>query len=139
MRGVFDTVILVRGLINPLSWCGRLVFDHAADYEIIVSPAIEEEYRGVINRPEFIAKYRVAHGRDLSAVRQIIANATVVEPVNTPAVCRDPEGDKFLAAASAGRAQFIVTKDRDLLDLAMYEEVQIVTAEAFLRNLGQIR
>jgi hypothetical protein len=38
MRGVFDTVVLVRGLINPFSWCGRLVFEHATDYVIIVSP-----------------------------------------------------------------------------------------------------
>jgi hypothetical protein len=32
MRGVFDTVILVRGPINPYSLCGRLLFDHPASH-----------------------------------------------------------------------------------------------------------
>ena len=56
MRGVFDTVVLVRGLINPFSWCGRLVFDHAADYGIIVSPAVRDEYLSVIHRPELVSR-----------------------------------------------------------------------------------
>jgi hypothetical protein len=32
MRGVFDTVILVRGRINPYSLRGRLLFDHSASH-----------------------------------------------------------------------------------------------------------
>lgn len=132
-RGVFNTVVLVRGLINPFSWCGRLVFDHSADYEVIISPAIEAEYVDVINRPELVAKYRAVHGRDLSTVQRIIANATVVEPASAPVVCRDPEDDKFLAAASAGNAQFIASEDFDLLDLGSYEGIPIMNAESILR------
>ncbi len=139
MRGVFDTVVLVRGLINPFGWCGRLVFDHSADYEIIVSPAIEAEYVDVINRPELIAKYRAVHGRDLSTVRQIIANATVIEPINVPTICRDPEDDKFLAAALVGNARFIVSEDLDLLDLGSYEGIPVMNAESVLRSHPQPR
>jgi predicted nucleic acid-binding protein len=52
--------------------------------------------------------------------------------MDTPAVCRDPEDDKFLAAARVGSARFIVTEDMDLLDLGSYEGIQILRAEAFL-------
>jgi uncharacterized protein len=63
---------------------------------------------------------------------ELIATAVVVQPAAVPAVCRDPEDDKFLAAARAGSARFIVTEDRALLDLGRYEGIQIVRAEAFL-------
>jgi putative PIN family toxin of toxin-antitoxin system len=109
------------------------VFDHSADFEIIVSSAIEAEYVDVINRPELVAKYRAVHGRDLATIRRIISNATVVEPTSEPHVCRDPGADKFLAAASAGSARFIVSEDRDLLDLGNSEGIPIMNAEAILR------
>jgi putative PIN family toxin of toxin-antitoxin system len=132
MRGVFDTVIIVRGLINPYSRCGRLLFDYPASYELIVSSDIVVEYVRVGNRPELGQQYREVETRDLPAILAIIAKATVVRPVDTPAVCRDPEDDKFLAAAKAGSAQFIVTEDLDLLDLGSYEGIQIVRSEAIL-------
>ena len=135
MRGVFDTVILVRGLINPYSLCGRLVFDHSGSYELIVSSAVVAEYLSVVRRPELVRKYHEVETRDLPAILDIIAAATVVQPVDTPAICRDPEDDKFLAAARAGSARFIVTEDMDLLDPRSYEGIQIVRAEAFLRML----
>jgi len=135
MRGVFDTVILVRGLINPYSLSGRLLFDHSASYELIVSSVIVVEYMRIINRPKLVRKDHQVETRDLPAILEIIAKATVVQPVDTPAVCRDPEDDTFLAAAKDGSAQFIVTKDMDLLDLGSYEGIQFVRAEAFLLAL----
>ena len=50
-------------------------------------------------------------------------------------VCRDPADDKFLAAAIAGGAQYIVSEDKDRLDLGNYAGSYIVTTEAFLRAL----
>ena len=132
MRGVFDTVILVRGLISPYSLCGRLLFDHSASYELIVSSAIVAEYLKVVNRLELVRKYHEVETRDIAAILEIIARATVVQPVDTPAVCRDPEDDKFLAAAQAGNARFIVIEDLDLLDFGSYDGMRIVRAEAFL-------
>jgi putative PIN family toxin of toxin-antitoxin system len=132
MIGVFDTVILVRGLINPYSLCGRLLFDHSAFYDLIVSSDIVVEYVKVINRPALVQKYHEVESRDLPAILEIVAKATMVQPVDTPAVCRDPEDDKFLAAAKAGSAEFIATEDMDLLNLGSYEGIQIVRVEAFL-------
>lgn len=135
MRVVLDTVILVRGLINPFSLWGRVIFDFAGRYRWLVSPAVADEYVDVLNRPELVRKYRTVATRDLDTVLGNLATALVVEPSATPAVCRDPEDDKLLAAALAGTAQFIVSEDLDLLDLGSYEGIQIATAAAFLRTL----
>ena len=134
-RAVLDTVTLVRGLISPFGWSGRILFDHVAGYELIVSPALVAEYMEVLWRPRLVNKYRSAGDRDLSAVLDLIAVATVVYPTSVPAVCRDPADDMFLAAAKAGNADCIVTADNDLLDLGAYAQIAIVTAEAFLLSL----
>ena len=86
-------------------------------------------------RPELVRKYRGGGGRDLHAILDVIANATSVEPEETPAVSRDPEDDKFLAAAKTSGARFIVSEDADLLDIGDYEETAILSAEAFLLML----
>lgn len=49
---------------------------------------------------------------------------------------RDPEDDKFLAAAIEGRVEYVVTGDRDLLDLKQYKGVRIVSPAEFLRILA---
>jgi len=135
LRVVFDTVVLVRGLINPGSPWGRLLFDQANDYTWIVSPAIVDEYLEVLRRPRLIRKYRDIETRNLAAMLELIATAVVVQPSAVPAVCRDPEDDKFLAAAKTGNARFIVSEDKDLLALEAYEGIQVVTSEVLLKHL----
>jgi putative PIN family toxin of toxin-antitoxin system len=135
MRVVLDTVVLVRSLLDPSSWWGRLVFDYGRVCEFIVTPSIVTEYLQVLNRPRLVQKYRSVDGRDLQRVLEIVAKATVVQPLDTPRVCRDPTDDKFLAAAKTSGARYIVTEDADLLDLSIYEEIAIVSAGAFVRLL----
>jgi putative PIN family toxin of toxin-antitoxin system len=93
------------------------------------------EYLNVLSRPQLVRKYRTVATRDLDTMLDQLATATVVDPLNTPAVCRDPGDDKFLAAARSGGARFIVTEDADLLDMGIYEKTTIISAEAFLRVL----
>lgn len=47
-------------------------------------------------------------------------------------VCRDPNDDFILECAVVGRADLIVTGDKDLLSLGEYEGVRIVTARQYL-------
>jgi uncharacterized protein len=135
VRVVFDTVILVRGLINPFSPCGRLVFDHTNAYRLVVSPTIVVEYLEVIVRPQLVRKYRTIAGRDQQAILNLIARGNVVQPEDTPPVSRDPTDDKFLAAAKIGNAHFIISEDADLLDIGHYDGITIISALSFLRLL----
>lgn len=135
MRVVLDTVILVRGLINPFSVWGRLVFDRAIQYQWVVSAAIEAEYLEVLSRPELVRKYRTVATRDLATIVTQLSTATVVEPSTAPTICRDPEDDKFLAAAFAGSVQCIVSEDLDLLEIGSFEGIPILNAESTLQLL----
>jgi len=53
------------------------------------------------------------------------------------AASRDPEDNKFLAAAIEAKARYVVSGDKDLLGLKTYRGVRIVTPAAFLRALRQ--
>jgi putative PIN family toxin of toxin-antitoxin system len=129
--------ILVRSLLDPFGWSGSIVFDRANEYEAIVSTDIVAESLDVLARPTLSRRFRPSEHRDLGAVLLFIDRATVVRPSQTARICRDPEDDKFLAAAQTGSATYIVSEGLDLLDLGVYEGIGIVPASAFLRMLDQ--
>ena len=134
---VIDTVVLVRGLLDPFSRSGTLLFDRFDRYDWVVSPEIVAEYLRTIGRPELVAKYRSINTRDVQAILVQIGTAKLVTPPHVPAVSRDPNDDKFLAAALTGKAAYIVSEDHDLLDLGEYEGITILSAAAFLKVLDQ--
>lgn len=125
MKLVLDTVIVVRALIKSQSFAARILFDHWAAYDWIVSPEIVAEYQEVTARPVITRKYVRLPNRDHAAFLERLHTATSVVPEITPAVCRDPGDDKFLAAALAGPADFLVSEDLDLLSLGEYEGIKI--------------
>ena len=93
----------------------------------------------VFSRPSLARKLNGIVGLDREAVIRVIEAATYVEPEHTPAVSRDPKDDKFLAAAMAATADYLVSEDNDLLVLGTYNATEIVTAAAFLRVLDAER
>jgi putative PIN family toxin of toxin-antitoxin system len=50
---------------------------------------------------------------------------------------RDPDDDKFLECAVAGRAQYLVTGDRDLRELGSFRGTTILTASEFLERMNR--
>jgi putative PIN family toxin of toxin-antitoxin system len=132
---VLDTVIFVRCLLNPGSVWGRLVFDHAADYRLVVSELVRNEIVRVVSRRELTGKYRFVAGRGKAVALARLDEATVVEVTDIPRVSRDATDDKFLATAKAAQADYLVTEDADLLVLREYEGTRIIDAAAFLRWL----
>jgi putative PIN family toxin of toxin-antitoxin system len=53
------------------------------------------------------------------------------EPEGCPVECRDPSDQPFLDLAHSGRAQVLVSSDRDLLTLAGRTRFLIETPEAY--------
>jgi uncharacterized protein len=51
-------------------------------------------------------------------------------------VCRDPKDDFLLALAKGSRADFLITSDRDLLDLKNYSWTRIVTVKQFREEVS---
>jgi putative PIN family toxin of toxin-antitoxin system len=69
-----------------------------------------------------------------------IKNLTVLaemtaEITDVPRIVRDPNDDMIIACALAVDADYIVTRDRDLLDLTRHKTIEIIAPEAFLAEL----
>jgi uncharacterized protein len=123
---VFDTVVFVRALINPHGIWGKLVFNYAHAYRLVLSRNTTKELVAVLARPELRAKFPRVKTLDSTALLNLIAQADLVEtgPVTTGS--RDPKDNAFLALAQASGADFLVTEDEDLLVLHSYRGTQII-------------
>jgi predicted nucleic acid-binding protein len=60
----------------------------------------------------------------------------VLDTVQVTGLSKDPDDDKYLAAAIGGRASLVVTGDPHLLTVGEYEDVRIVTPRACLGLLS---
>jgi|SRR3989344_2148486 len=56
----------------------------------------------------------------------------IVQPKNTLNIVRDEDDNRVLEAAIEGKCQYIITGDKDLLDLESYEDIKILPVELFL-------
>jgi uncharacterized protein len=56
----------------------------------------------------------------------------IVEVVQQVHACRDPKDDGFLEAAVNGRADVVITGDKDLLALDPFRGIAILTPAAYL-------
>ena len=61
------------------------------------------------------------------------ASNLIDDPPVRPTVKRDPKDDPILAAAIAARVPYLVTYDKDLLDLGKPYGVQCIRPQAFLQ------
>jgi uncharacterized protein len=139
LRVVLDTVIFVRALINPTGRWGTILFDYADCYSLVVSPPLLAELLEVLARPRVRRKFTQLGGRWEERILELLAEQELVELASIPSVARDPNDDKFLATAVAGRATYVVSEDEDLLVLGEYQNVKIIDGLAFIHILEHER
>lgn len=126
MRIVPDTNVLIAAFIAHGA-CNELVEHCAVHHDIVLSESMLAEFRDVLARK---FGYSAAEARAASGLIQ--SRASMVEPAHLPrSVCRDPADDVVLATALAGRAQVIVTGDKDLTVLKSYDGVKIIKPSDF--------
>jgi predicted nucleic acid-binding protein len=68
--------------------------------------------------------------------QEVSARAGLAEDeAAVPRICRDPHDDWVIACAVVGKADVIVSGDRDLLDLERVGDIPILTAGEYLTRL----
>jgi putative PIN family toxin of toxin-antitoxin system len=138
LRAVLDANVLTSALIRPQGPPGQLLtllFEEQA-FELIVSDAILAELRRCLKYPR-VRKYLTATEVELDlwvTALGLVADVVTGERA-LHVVADDPDDDKYLVAALEGRADYVVSGDRHLLDLRTYEEIQIIPPRQFLTIL----
>ncbi|MDL1898275.1 putative toxin-antitoxin system toxin component, PIN family [Anaerolineae bacterium CFX7] len=135
VRVVLDTVVFVRALINARSFAGRILSEFAPRYVLLVSTETAQELLEVIRRPELAAKYKKLQAIRIEAVIELVAQAERVQLAAIPQVVRDAKDDIFVATAQMGNADYLVTEDKDLLDLEHEFNFEIINLKTFIEIL----
>ena len=103
-------------------------------FKLVSTKKMLDELKDVLSRPKFAFDSQHSH----NILNFLKANAEFVEPAGNLTICRDPKDNMVLECAAAGKADFIVTGDKDLLVLKECSGVPIITPQAFLKQLNRL-
>ena len=139
-RAVIDTTVLVSAFLRPRA--GGASFDllHLAAtgaFELVLSEDIlEETARVLLTRPHLRRRYDYPDDAIVTYCKGLATIATLVISDPPPLdVVRDPEDNMIVACAAAAKAEYLVSRDKDLLALGEYAGIRMLSPEAFLRVL----
>ncbi len=133
MRVVLDTNVFVSAILGRSL---HSLFDYwlTNKFTLIVSDEIVQEYYGVLKRPKFKLPSEILD----PIFAQIFQLAEFVTPENFyEVILTDPSDNKFLEAAIAGHAEYLISGDKHLLDLTVFEGIAIINARQFIMLLEE--
>lgn len=125
-RVVFDCMIFLQAAAKSTGPAAALLeLAEIGAIELLVSDDTLEELQDVLDRPSLQGKLP---SLTPTLVRDFIERVKLYSEyyVNTPSVFafdRDPKDAKYINLAFAAKADFLVTRDNDLLDLRMSDQL----------------
>jgi putative PIN family toxin of toxin-antitoxin system len=134
IRAVLDANVYVSAAVRPEGPPGHIIarFLRGGAFENVMSQPIVDEVLRALGYPK-VRKY-IRHGldpelwfEDIVVLSDLVAGDREFEGVS-----KDPDDDKYVAAAVEGRAGFLVAGDSDLLELKEYQGIRIVSPRVFL-------
>ncbi len=133
-RVVLDTNVVLSALLFRGGVPGqlRLAWQRGAFQPLASNDTVQELIR-VLAYPKFKLTAEAQH----ELLADYLPHTRAIRIVKQPVVptCRDPFDMPFLYLAAAGRAEFLVSGDADLLALAGQARFSILTPAAFLAGL----
>ena len=128
MKAVIDTNIWISFLIGKLlSGLDDYILDGLL--EVVISDEQLEEIATVLRRPKFRQYFSADDIEEFLAL--LYKSARIVELQHTIKDCRDEKDNFLLETAIRGKADYIVTGDRDLLVLNPYRGKEIIGFKEF--------
>jgi putative PIN family toxin of toxin-antitoxin system len=128
---VLDTNILVSALLFKGELAAIVDLWEKGKIMPVLSKETFAEFKTVLEYPKFsltVQEIKVIVEEEMLPYFEVIEVAD-----NIRGICRDADDDKFIACAVSASADFIVTGDRDLLDMVKYKSIRIVSASVFLK------
>jgi putative PIN family toxin of toxin-antitoxin system len=129
-RLVLDTNLLVRGMLFRGSTPRLAIVKAHNEGLLLASEATLAEVLEVFQRPIFDRAASIDIREAL--VREYAQRCKIIAVHSNIRVCRDAKDDKFLSLAVDGRANLIVTADKDLLALHPFRGIAILEPADFL-------
>ena len=131
LRVVLDTNVIVSAMLFTGKASYLVDKWKSGSIILLATKEIIREYLRVLAYPKF--------GLNQIEIETLLNQEILpyIETIKTkgvsPALSRDPDDDKFLACAAAGKADFIVSGDDDLLTLQRIGKCPIIAVDEFMK------
>ncbi len=132
MLVVVDTNVLVSALVGH-GRPRRLVAELLQRHQIVTSRQMLAELVDVLSREKFKEVQKSQVNSFLSVISSRVFLVTVKQTFK--AISEDQDDDIVLSTAHAGKAAYIVSGDRHLLDLKRFDGIRIISVNEMLRLL----
>ncbi len=131
MRIILDTNLWISYLISKrLSQIDELIFnDHLT---ILFSEELLEEFIEVTNRPKFEKYFSKEDVINLLLLFDFYGE--LVEIKSNIGLCRDLKDNFLLNLAIDGKADYLITGDKDLLEIGKIDQASILTFKEFVEK-----
>ena len=133
VRAVLDSTVLISAFLKPGGVSDEILGLAGRTFVLALAPEIIAE-----TRRKLLTSARIRKNASYSdeRVRRFCRGlARVAEPISDlpplRGVVRDPDDDVIVAAAVKARADYLVTRNKDLLALGGYQGIRAITPEAF--------
>ena len=101
--------------------------------KVITTDQLLNEIRLVTSRDKLKKYFNHDKVLDLISLLDILADKVKIKKIDK--VCRDPKDDFLLALSKESRANYLITGDKDLLDIKVYGRTKIVTVKQFKEKI----
>jgi putative PIN family toxin of toxin-antitoxin system len=130
LKAVFDTNVLVAAFATE-GLCSKLLHRvNRKNFELFISPFILQEFTEALKK-----KFSLSPREIKEALGLLMEVAESIDPkyygIEVSNVCRDKDDNQVLACAIACKAEYIVSGDKDLLALKIYNKIKIISPRAF--------
>lgn len=133
LRIVLDTNVLVSAVIAEGKPRDLLKLAIQRQFLLIKSREIIDEFAGVLQRPKFgMSRQQVIRAKNALTK----TGKTIKVTSSRKVVKEDPDDDIFINAALDSNADYIVSGDSHLLNLATYKGIEIVTVDIMLTRFS---
>lgn len=130
---------MVRVVLDTNIWISAIFF--GGKLRVILDLWKEEKFLAVFSQSTFLEleKKLLFWGKKLGKEKEIAEYllsinhyALFVYPQEKITICRDPDDDKLLEAAITADVKYIVSGDKDLLDIKNFGKLEIISPKKFL-------
>jgi putative PIN family toxin of toxin-antitoxin system len=125
MKIVIDTNVIIDGIKDDYSYEKQIL-------DAVIAGEIEAyANHGTISENKLLMKQLITDTQYAQEINNLFAQINMVRNRRQINIVRDPEDNKILESAVESKADYLVTRDNDLLSIGKFQNTEIVTPAEF--------
>jgi len=136
LKIIIDTNVVISFLITNSDFIKKVTeLKNLRKIDLYSTLEIFEEIKNTLQKPKIKELLKVNPKKVASFMALYKYKHIFEKPSHSVNICRDPKDNKFLELSKTVQADFLITGDKDLLELKQFENTKILSPSEFLVKL----